>query len=1005
MPGHHSVAVRLNEQRLSLKRREKRTIQVWASRKRMLLAIWAIIFAAIAKYIYHWIDDYGWERRKEILVSMCDERARMLQDQFGVSVNHVHALAILVSTFHHHKQPSAIDQETFAEYTARTAFERPLLSGVAYAKRVVNSEREWFERQQGWTIKTMKNRDPSPVQSEYAPVIFSQETVSYIESLDMMSGEEDRGNIIRARATGKAVLTSPFRLLGSDHLGVVLTFPVYRSSLPPDPTVDQRVEATEGYLGGAFDVESLVENLLRQLSGNEAIVVNVYDVTSPSMPLIMYGPQHPEGDMSLSHVSMLDFGDPFRKHQMSCRYLRKAPTPWTAILASCGFFLIFILVGYILYAAVTHIAKVDEDFCKMEELKVQAEAADVAKSQFLATVSHEIRTPMNGVLGMLAMLLDTDLDSSQKDYAQTAQACGKALINLINEVLDRAKIEAGKLELETVPFDVRSILDDVLSLFSGKSRSKGIELAVFVSDKVPEILVGDPGRFRQIITNLVGNSVKFTERGHIFVQVHLAEHTKMAMAAKDHAGLKSGSSKVEVISGSNPPFNTLSGSEAADNRNSWETFRLLLSDGEFRSDASDMWMHTDETSDNVTLMVSVEDTGIGIPLHAQERVFTPFMQADSSTSRHYGGTGIGLSISRCLVELMGGQINFISRPKIGSTFTFTAVFKRCDKNGCDLKRPLSEALPKGCFTGKKAIVVDGRPVRGAVTKYHLKRLGVTVEIVSSVKAALGAPSRQNGCLKPGIGRPDMILVEKDSWTHGVDVILPERILDQKQNGYVVELPKLILLSTTSITAVESEKAKAAGFVDTVIMKPLRASMIAACLQQVLGVGNKKQQGNQMLKGSAFLHSLLSGKNILVVDDNRVNRRVAAGALKKYGANVECAESGKAALVLLQLPHKFDACFMDVQMPEMDGFEATRQIRLMENVANERIKNEEAVMEEGPTKATWHVPVLAMTADVIQATHERCLKCGMDGYVSKPFEEEQLYQAVAKFFESKPETDS
>ncbi|KAL5995537.1 Histidine kinase 4 [Asimina triloba] len=1003
MPSHHSVAVRLTEQRLSMKKREKRAIQVWASRKRMMLAIWALFFAAIANHIYHWIDDYGWERRKEILVSMCDERARMLQDQFAVSVNHVHALAILISTFHHHKQPSAIDQDTFAEYTARTSFERPLLSGVAYAKRVVHTERERFEQLQGWRIKTMKEREPSPTQDEYAPVIFSQETVSYIESLDMMSGEEDRENILMARATGKAVLTSPFKLLNSNHLGVVLTFPVYRSGLATDSTVEQRIEATEGYLGGAFDVESLVENLLRQLSGNEAIVVNVYDVTNHSLPLIMYGPEQPEGDMSLSHVSMLDFGDPFRKHEMSCRYLWKAPIPWTAILASCGFFLIFILVGYILYAAVTHIAKVDEDFCKMEELKVQAEAADVAKSQFLATVSHEIRTPMNGVLGMLAMLLDTELDSAQKDYAQTAQACGKALINLINEVLDRAKIEAGKLELEAVPFDVRSILDDVLSLFCGKTRSKGIELAVFVSDKVPEILVGDPGRFRQIITNLVGNSVKFTEQGHIFVQVHLAEHAKSIMAGKDQAGIERGSNEVDVISGGTP-FSTLSGYEAADDRNSWETFKLLLSDDVW-SDVSEMWRPMDESSDNVTLMVSIEDTGIGIPLHAQERVFTPFMQADSSTSRHYGGTGIGLSISRCLVELMGGRISFHSRPHIGSTFKFTAVFRRCHRNVClDLNRPLSEAFPTS-FRGMKAIVVDGRPIRAAVTKYHLKRLGIAVEVANTVNVALGALSRQNGYSKTGFQKPDMILVEKDSWDLGVDACLPDHTLERKQNGCVLDFqqngcaldfPKLILLSTTSVIGADSEKAKAAGFVETVIVKPLRASMIAACLQQVLGLGNKKQQGKPVLKGSAFLRSLLSGKNILVVDDNKVNQRVAAGALKKYGANVECAESGKAALALLQLPHKFDACFMDVQMPEMDGFEATRQIRLMESDANERIRNEESGMEDGSVKAEWHVPILAMTADVIQATHEECLKCGMDGYVSKPFEEEQLYQAKSEF---------
>ncbi|XP_047340888.1 histidine kinase 4 [Impatiens glandulifera] len=951
---HHSVAVTLNEQMGTTKRMHTFINRVWLPK---ILALWILLMAFISRLIYERGDSENKERRKEVLVTMCDQRARMLQDQFSVSVNHVHALAILVTTFHYDKTPSAIDQETFALYTASTAFERPLLSGVAYAQKVVNSEREDFERRHGWTIRTME-KETSPVRDEYAPVIFSQETVSYIESIDMMSGEEDRENILRARATGKAVLTNPFRLLNS-HLGVVLTFPVYKSKLPPNPSVEERIQATAGYLGGSFDVQSLVENLLGQLAGKQAIVVNVYDITNASYPLTMYGHQYEEGDMSLERLSMLDFGDPFRKHQMVCRYLQKAPTSWGALTTAFLFFVIGFLIGYIIYGAAIHIVKVEDDFREMEVLKVRAEAAGIAKSQFLATLSHEIRTPMNGILGMLALLLDTELSSTQRDYAQTAQACGKSLITLINEVLDRAKIEAGKLELETVPFELRPLLDDVLSLFSEKSRHKGIELAVFVSEKVPDIVMGDSGKFRRVITNLVGNSVKFTERGHIFVQVHLAEHAKSMIDPKGESCF------MGCLGGHNKPsgcqFNTLSGFEAADERHSWETLKHVISEQEFCLNT------TNCNSNKVTLLVRVEDTGIGIPLHAQEQVFMPFMQADSSTSRNYGGTGIGLSISKCLVELMGGQINFITRPQIGSTFSFTAVFEKYDQDlSHDIMKEKEKLLCNDLSTGFKvlrAMVVDGNPIRSAITRYHLKRLGVLVEVVGDIRLAVDLRERQ---------QPDMILIEKDVW------------LSSCEDNVGSIFGKTILLAT-SITNAELDKAKQAGFEDTVIMKPLRASMVAACLQQVLEKGKKMQQGKGI--SNMVLRSLISGKKILVVDDNRVNRRVAAGALKKFGADVECAESGKSALELLH-SNSFDACFMDIQMPEMDGFEATRQIRLME-----RKENEHQMVNRR------HMPILAMTADVIQATYDKCLECEMDGYVSKPFDEEKLYQEVAKFFES------
>ncbi|XP_012571824.1 histidine kinase 3 [Cicer arietinum] len=937
---------------------------------RKLLLTWVLGWCIVSLWIFCCMSLQATEKRKETLASMCDERARMLQDQFNVSMNHIQAMSILISTFHHAKNPSAIDQRTFAKYTERTAFERPLTSGVAYAVRALHSEREQFEKQQGWTIKRMDTLEqnpvheddyvpdalePSPIHEEYAPVIFAQDTISHVISIDVLSGKEDRENVLRARESGKGVLTAPFRLLKTNRLGVILTFAVYKTDLPSNATPNERIEATDGYLGGVFEIESLVEKLLQQLASKQTVIVNVYDTTNHTHPIPMYG-SNESGDV-FYHVSHLNFGDPFRKHEMHCRFKQKPPWPWLAITTSIGILIIALLVGHIFHATVNRIAKVEEDCRKMTELKKLAEEADVAKSQFLATVSHEIRTPMNGVLGMMNMLMDTDLDVTQQEYVRTAQGSGKALVSIINEVLDQAKIKSGKLKLEAVLFDIRAIMDDVLSLFSEKSQGKGVELAVYVSDQVPEQLIGDPGRFRQIITNLMGNSIKFTDKGHIFVTIHLVEEVFHSI-------------EVERESTSKDIEGTLSGLPVADGRRSWEGFRAFSNEGLLGSFSS-------SSNDLVNLIVSVEDTGEGIPLEAQSMIFIPFMQVGSSMSKKHGGTGIGLSISKCLVGLMNGEIGFVSEPKIGSTFTFTAMFTNACPHSNEFKTQQINNQPHPAFSdfhGMAALVIDPRAVRAEVSRYHIQRLGIRVEIVSDLKRGLSFISNKNVVI-------NMILIEQEVWEK--DSSISSNFVNNIRKIEVdnVVPPKLFILVNSSSSLRSSSVTSSVH--NPTITKPLRASMLAASLQRAMGVGNKGNPRNGEHQGLS-LHHLLSGRKILIVDDNSVNRTVAAGALKKYGAEVVCVSSGKDAISMLKQPHQFDACFMDVQMPEMDGFEATSRIREIERSVN---------------NSKFHLPILAMTADVIQATHEECLKRGMDGYVSKPFEAEQLYREVSKFFQS------
>ncbi|KAL2510344.1 Histidine kinase 3 [Forsythia ovata] len=951
---------------------------------RKLLWAWIGFWILASIWVFWYMNSQAYEKRKEALASMCDERARMLQDQFNVSMNHIQAMSVLISTFHHGKNPSAIDQNTFARYTERTAFERPLTSGVAYAVRVLHSEREQFETEQGWTIKRMDNveqtpvhedeydpadLEPSPVQEEYAPVIFAQDTIAHVISVDLLSGKEDRENVLRARELGKGVLTAPFPLLKTNRLGVILTFAVYKSDLPPNVTPIERIQATAGYLGGVFDIESLVEKLLQQLASKQTILVNVYDTTNISHPISMYGSN--TSTDGLHRISALNFGDPFRRHEMQCRFKQKPPWPWVAITTSIGILVIALLMGQIFHATMNRIAKVEDDYHKMMELKKRAEAADVAKSQFLATVSHEIRTPMNGVLGMLQMLMDTDLDETQQDYVRTARDSGKALVSLMNEVLDQAKIESGKLELEAVCFDLRGILDDVLSLFSGKSQEKGVELAVYISDKVPEILVGDPGRFRQIITNLMGNSIKFTEKGHIFVTVHLVEEVAESMELETES----------------PSSGTLSGLPVADRRRSWEGFRIFNQEGSTTSLSSSL-------TDQINLIVSVEDTGQGIPFEAQSRVFTPFMQVGPSITRTHGGTGIGLSISKCLVHLMKGEIGFVSSPQIGSTFTFTAVFTTGFPGLNDQKSQQINNQPSSIsseFQGMRALLVDPTPIRAQVSKYHIQRLGIHVEII-----------RDLNNIEVGNTIINMVFIEQEVWHK--DLSLSTLVANKlNRTNCKVTTPKVFLLSN----AISSTRANfSASGVSTpfVIMKPLRASMLAASLQRAKGVGNRANYRNGEPR-TLSLSNLLRGRKILVVDDNRVNLRVAAGALKKYGADVVNAERGKEAISLLTPPHCFDACFMDIQMPEMDGFEATKRIRDVELSINNRLQRGELSLEAYKNVSNWHVPILAMTADVIQATNEECQKWGMDGYVSKPFEAEQVYREVSHFLHTESNEDS
>lgn len=340
---------------------------------------------------------------------------------------------------------------------------------------------------------------------------------------------------------------------------------------------------------------------------------------------------------------------------------------------------------------------------------------------------------------------------------------------------------------------------------------------------------------------------------------------------------------------------SLSGYRVVDRRQSWANFNV------FKQDLPGfLQLCSSSSSDLINLIISVEDTGVGIPREAQSRVFTPFMQVGPSISRIHGGTGIGLSISKCLVNLMKGEIGFASEPQVGSTFSFTAILSRARVN-------LNEYKPSE-FQGMTSLVVDHRPARAKVTKYHFQRLGIQSELAMDLNEALTLITDRTKSV-------NMVLVDKEAWSK--NAVLWPLFMDKLRKEKKLDTPKLFILANPCNSG-RNGSVSSMEYVSTVIMKPLRASMLLVSLQRAMGNGGKDNSQSGGLPGLA-LSSLLHGRQILVVDDNIVNLRVAAGALKKYGAEVTCADSGKKAILLLKPPHKFDACFMDIQMPEMDGY--------------------------------------------------------------------------------------